>query len=65
VNDIKTYLLICLKLALDSLLFMLNLYVALQYMISGQGGIGWFVCAGLWFFITCTDLFRYGGYDNK
>lgn len=63
-NDIKTYLLICLKLGLDSLLFMLNLYNALQDMISGQGGIGWFIAAGLWFFIACIDLYRYS-YDNK
>ncbi len=63
-NDIKTCLLICLKLGFDSLLFMLNLYNALQDMISGQGGIGWFVAAGLWFFITCIDLYRYS-YDNK
>ena len=63
-NDIKTYLLICLKLGLDSLLFMLNLYNALQDMISEQGGIGWFIATGLWFFIACIDLYRYS-YDNK
>jgi len=64
VNNIKTCLLICLKLGFDSLLFMLNLYNAIRYMISGQGGIGWFISAGLWFFITCIDLCRYT-YDNK
>lgn len=63
-NDIKTYLLVCLKLGLDSFLFMLNLYIAIQHMLNEQGGIGWFVAAGLWFFITCTDLCRYF-YDTK
>ena len=63
-NDIKTYLLICLKLGLDSLLFMLNLYIAIQHMLNEQGGIGWFITAGLWFFITCMDLYNYG-HDNK
>ena len=57
--NIKNYLLFCLKLLLNSVMFTLNLYIAVQHMISGQGAIGWFVATGLWLFITCTDLCEY------
>lgn len=60
-NDVKFYILLAIKLGIDTFLVFASLYNAVFHMINGTpGGLVWFIVAGLWFLNTCLDLIKYG-----
>ena len=60
-DDVKSFILLAIKLGIDSFLVFGSVYNAVLHMINGTpGGFVWFIIAGLWFLNTCLDLVNYG-----